>query len=130
VYYRVMSAGSAVAEYLGPGTPHEMVSIYHLDGDDLMMTHYCSMGNQPRLVAKSGPAEGPIVFEFKDVTNLRSPGEAHIHDLVLTFRDADHVVAQWKAYNNGKPSEEQATFELTRVKDAQEAAKVAELLAK
>ena len=46
---RVTSAGTAVEETLFPGSDHEMVTMYHLDGDDLILTHYCSLGNQPRL---------------------------------------------------------------------------------
>src|SRR5262245_39718357 len=48
---RVTAAGSAVHETLFPGQPHEMISVYHLDGKDLLMTHYCSLGNQPRMKA-------------------------------------------------------------------------------
>src|SRR6058998_1207043 len=51
---RVTAAGSAVHETLFPGQPHEMVSLYHTDGADLVMTHYCSLGNQPRM--KADPA--------------------------------------------------------------------------
>ena len=51
---RVTSAGTAVQETLFPGSDHEMVTMYHLDGDDLILTHYCSLGNQPRLRAEPG----------------------------------------------------------------------------
>ena len=49
---KVTAAGSAVQETLFPGQPHEMVSIYHLDKGDLVMTHYCALGNQPRMKAE------------------------------------------------------------------------------
>src|SRR6516165_1621351 len=49
---RVTSAGSAVLETLFPGTDHEMVTLYHLDGAELILTHYCMMGNQPRMRAE------------------------------------------------------------------------------
>src|SRR5205085_339923 len=48
---KVTAAGSAVHETLFPGQPHEMISVYHRDGSDLIMTHYCALGNQPRMKA-------------------------------------------------------------------------------
>ena len=48
---KVTAGGSAVHETLFPGSAHEMVSVYHLDGADLVMTHFCALGNQPRMKA-------------------------------------------------------------------------------
>src|SRR5262249_24847095 len=48
---KVTAGGSAVHETIFPGQPQEMVSIYTVDGPDLVMTHYCVLGNQPRLKA-------------------------------------------------------------------------------
>ena len=47
VKYKVTSAGSAVVETVFPDTDHEMVTIITRDGDDIELTHYCAMGNQP-----------------------------------------------------------------------------------
>ena len=47
---RTTGGGSAVTETLFPGTAHEMMSVYHMDGDDLVLTHYCAGGNQPRMM--------------------------------------------------------------------------------
>src|SRR5579859_4783906 len=49
ITYRVTAAGSTVMETFFPGSDHEMVSMYHLDGDELVLTHYCAAGNQPRM---------------------------------------------------------------------------------
>src|SRR5262249_17717977 len=69
---RVTAAGSAIEERLFPGSDHEMVTLYHLDGDDLVLTHYCSLGNQPRLRAEPGKDVNTIVFTFVSATNLKS----------------------------------------------------------
>ena len=45
--FRVSAAGTVVMETMGPGTEHEMINMYHIDGDDLVLTHYCAGGNQP-----------------------------------------------------------------------------------
>src|SRR5258708_3038180 len=50
---KVTAGGSAIHETLFPGQPHEMVSIYTADGSDLVMTHYCMLGNQPRMKAST-----------------------------------------------------------------------------
>ena len=46
---RVSAAGSVVIETMNPATDHEMINMYHLDGDDLVLTHYCAGGNQPHM---------------------------------------------------------------------------------
>jgi hypothetical protein len=118
VTYEVISGGSAILERfsstaLGPGG--NMISIYHLDGKRLMMTHYCMAQNQPRLVAKSyDAAKGELAFEFLDVTNL-APGGTHISSAVFRFGDGKHFAAVWGATKDGKP-EPAETFNYTRVK--------------
>ena len=67
--YVVSAAGTAVVETVFPGSPHEMVTVYYLDGPDLVLTHYCMGGNQPRMRAKK--AGGPrLDFVFEGGTNI------------------------------------------------------------
>jgi hypothetical protein len=103
VTYKVTGAGSALVETQFPGTDHEMVSMYHLDGDDLRMTHYCAMGNQPRVKldrAKSTPKH--LIFVFDGGTNLNPEKDMHIHGLVITFHDDGKVTSAWEGYQGGK----------------------------
>jgi len=73
-----------------------MVTVYHPDGGRLMMTHYCSLHNQPRMRADTAPAEnGKLVFNFVDATNMPSPDAMHMHKLVVTFVDKDHFAQEW-----------------------------------
>lgn len=46
--YQQAGNGSAVVETLSIASEPLMTSVYHLDGPDLRMTHYCAAGNQPR----------------------------------------------------------------------------------
>ena len=39
--YSITAGGNAVLEVLFPGTDHEMISLYYLDGEQLMMSHFC-----------------------------------------------------------------------------------------
>lgn len=117
VNYRVTGAGSAVEEVLFPGTPHEMVTMYHLDNGRLMLTHYCSAGNQPRMVAEPATSLDPdcpeIHFTFVDGTNLTSANDGHMHEMLITIVDKDQFSSRWTFYKEGQPAE-QAKFELTR----------------
>jgi hypothetical protein len=99
---RVTSAGTAIEETLFPGGDHEMVTMYHLDGDDLMLTHYCALGNQPRMKAEPGSDAKRIVFKCVGATNLKSEDEQHMHQATLTIADGDHLQAEWASNKEGK----------------------------
>jgi hypothetical protein len=99
---RVTSAGHTVQETLFPGSDHEMVTMYHLDGDDLVLTHYCSLGNQPRLRAEPGTDVNKIAFKFVSSTNLKSPDDHHINGLTLSLDGRDHFKAEWVSCKDGK----------------------------
>jgi hypothetical protein len=112
--YRVVSNGSAVMNLLNPGPEPEMVTMFHMDGGSVMVTHYCSAGNQPRMVAKGSANPKVIEFSFKDVTNVTSPGEGHMRGLVLTLVDATHHKQEWIFRQDGK--DQRDTFEFSRKK--------------
>ena len=85
------------------GGESEMVTMYHPDGDHLMMTHYCSAHNQPRMRSQKVPVEiKDLVFDLVDVTNLSSPDAGHMKKLVLTFVDQDHFTQEWTWREKGK----------------------------
>jgi hypothetical protein len=112
VSYTLTSAGSAMMETLE--TEHgAMVTIYHPDGEAVMMTHYCAAGNQPRMRAK-GNGEKELAFSFVDATNLSSPEAMHMHDLKITFDDADHITQEWTTSAGGKKAP--VVFKLERKK--------------
>jgi hypothetical protein len=114
VTFKLTGAGSALVETQFPGMQHEMVSVYHLDGDELRMTHYCAAGNQPRLKldrAKSKPDD--FVFVFDGGSNLDPEKDMHIHGLRITFEKDGHVKSAWDAYTGGKKAGT-TTFDLTK----------------
>ena len=110
---RLTGDGSAVMHWLDAGTPHEMVTMFHMDGGDLLATHYCSAHNQPRFKAAPGADAARIAFEFKDGTNIR-PGDGFMKRLVITVLDGDHHDEEWTFDANGTLGT--ATFHMTRVK--------------
>jgi len=102
--FRLVSDGSAMLNVMGAGTPHEMVTMFHMDNRDLLATHYCSAHNQPRfrLVPSSEP--NVVTFEFKDATNLPSPTAPHMVGLKITFVDANRHYEDWTFLANGQKS--------------------------
>jgi hypothetical protein len=110
---RVTSGGTTVQETLFPGTDHEMVTMYHLDGADLVLTHYCMLGNQPRMRAEPGTNANTIVFKFVGATNLKSSDDHHMHQATLTLDGRDHFKAEWVSCKEGK-SCHQVRFDLVR----------------
>src|SRR3989337_104403 len=82
ISYALVSSGSALMEKIGMPHESDMVTLYHPDGDSLMMTHYCAAHNQPRMRAGTVlPESRRIVFDFVDATNLASPDAGHMHRL-------------------------------------------------
>lgn len=102
---KLTAAGSAVHETLFPGSPHEMVSIYHLDGPDLIMTHYCALGNQPRMKADPKSPANQIRFQFAGGSNLNPAKDKHMHEGTITFVDDDHIEVSGVCWEGGKPCE-------------------------
>lgn len=105
--YQVSSNGSAVREVMFPGTQHEMTNMYTMDGPDLLVTHYCAMGNQPHMKAKAGDANR-IEFKCCGVSNLASPSQLYMGELTITFIDANHMRQEWRSFENGKAGEPMA----------------------
>ncbi len=108
----VTSNGSALREVMFPGTPHEMTNMYHMDGDSMVLTHYCAMGNQPRMKAKPGNPH-QLDFQFESVTNRKDAAQEYMGRCVMTLKDADTLDVNWTSYKSGKESEH-TPFLLTR----------------
>ncbi|MCU1245189.1 MAG: hypothetical protein JWN02_1099 [Acidobacteria bacterium] len=115
VEYRTTAGGNAVMETLFTGDPHEMVTMYTVDGKELVATHYCSAGNQPTMrldLVKSTPDQ--LVFDFVRVSGQHAHDAPHIHDGSIRFMSADKVEARWEARADNGPAGDPKVFYLTR----------------
>jgi hypothetical protein len=110
ITWKVVSAGSVVMESM---QEESMVTMYHVDNNRLMLTHYCAAQNQPRMQAQASEDGKTFTFDFIDATNLASPEAGHMRKLVLTIQDKDHFTEQWFFAQKGK-SEDHGMFQLTR----------------
>jgi hypothetical protein len=114
VEYRLTAGGSALVETLFPGSPEEMVSVYHDRAGKLAMTHYCMFHNQPRMtLSKADPHMLELVFAKKG-NDIDPAKENHMHGLRITFTDNDHIVQKWTLFEKGK-DKGGVTLKLTRV---------------
>jgi hypothetical protein len=111
VSYRLISGGSALVEEWGLGTPHETETVFYPDHSDLLLTHYCAQGNQPRLraVESSGDA---VVFRFVDVTN-RSGDQSMLVERALRF--AGDSFDDTEIYKAPDGTSDTTTYRFTRV---------------
>ena len=113
--YQLTSGGTSLTETLTPSDSPAMTTMYHTDGESVMLTHYCSMNNQPRMKAGTfKPGDKTLVFSFVDATNLKGPTDAHMHQVTFDFKDRDHFSQTWVLSKAGK--EMPKTFMFERVK--------------
>jgi hypothetical protein len=90
--YYVTSNGSALVENLIAKQAPVMTSVYHLDGNNLRLTHFCGAQNQPRLKARRIDLEHKAFdFDFVDITNLKSPDAPYVHGLEIRLLDPNHI---------------------------------------
>ena len=91
VSYKLSVNGTVLVETweLRPGL--DALTLYHMDGDDLIATHYCPLGNQPRLRLESS-SDGIYYFEFVSATNMASMGEEHNQSFEFQIRGANEFL--------------------------------------
>ncbi len=117
VSYRLVSGGTALLETLQPTGEAEMVTLYSPDGERVAVTHYCSVGNQPRMrTAAIVATPAKLDFSFVGGTNLGAPRTGHMRRLVVAFDGDDRFTQTWTWQEKGKDKAE--TFRFTRKKSA------------
>jgi len=114
VSFRETAGGSALLSEIHGQGPENMISMIHMDGDRLLMTHYCGAGNQPRMKAALSPDGKTVTFTFVDATNLASSDAGHMDHVVFSMPDADHHTEEWTFLNHGKEMKEIFTMERSK----------------
>jgi hypothetical protein len=109
VTFRMTAGGSALMSEIHGQGPENMITMFHMDGDRLLMTHYCGAGNQPRMKVVSADAKS-VSFEFMDGTNI-GPGDGHMQRVTFAQPDASHHSEEWVFLDHGKEMKEVFTLE-------------------
>lgn len=114
VSFRIVSGGSAIMSEIQGEREEDMITMFHLDGDRLLMTHYCGAGNQPRMVGTLSPDGKTITFNFLDATNLLTTQPGHMQGLVVTIPDSNHHAEAWDFLAQDGKQEHHQRFDLQR----------------
>jgi hypothetical protein len=112
--FKLSSAGSVVVETMFPGTEHEMTNVYSLDGNSLVMTHYCAGGNQPTMRA-TAMVGNELSFRSESVRDLGAADEPYMGEMTLVFLADGGVEQRWIGMKRGAPDPgHEMTFTLRR----------------
>lgn len=112
ITFRVASGGTALlSELVEPShqktsQKEDMISMIHLDGSRLLLTHYCGAGNQPRMKGTTSPDGNTITFDFVDATNLSSPSTGHMQRVVIRILSPGRHTEEWTFVENGRESKD------------------------
>jgi len=113
--YTVTANSSALMEQCRPGKGPEMITMFTVDGDHLIATHYCSAKNQPQMVTPTiTDAQRRLAFSLVRVTGLNSADDWHNTGLTVIQEDNDRVTQEWSYQFKGKTGKD--TFHFARVR--------------
>jgi hypothetical protein len=100
---RVTSMGNVLMhEMKMAGRPDDPITMLYVDGDRLLLTHYCDAGNRPRMAATMTPDGKTVDFHFLDVANFNSNQGGYMQHAVFTTLDANHHTEDWTFLAQGK----------------------------
>src|SRR6266436_3973846 len=86
---RVTSRGNAILhEMKSSGMPDNPITMIYVDGDRLLLTHYCDSGNRPRMEGKISPDGNSVEFTLLDITGYTEKG--FMNRIAFTIVDANH----------------------------------------
>jgi hypothetical protein len=103
VTYTLTANGSALMEEFRPESGPVMITMFTVDGDHLIATHYCSARNQPQMVTSAiADARQPLAFSLARVTGMKSSDDWHNTGLTVIQEDNDHLTQEWTYQSKGK----------------------------
>jgi hypothetical protein len=103
VTYTLTANGSALMEQFRPDNGPVMITMFTVDGDHLIATHYCSARNQPQMLTSAiTDAQKPLAFILARITGLKSPDDWHNTGLTVIQEDNDHLTQEWTYESSGK----------------------------
>ena len=80
VTYQLASKGTIVTEQFG-----RELTVFAMDGTALTMTHYCNVGNQPRLRLKPQSARNVYEFDLLEVVSPMGAPADHVERVIYQF---------------------------------------------
>ena len=112
--YTLTANGSALMEEFRPESGAVMITMFTVDGDHLIATHYCSAKNQPQMMTSAiTEVQKPLAFSLARITGLKSPDDWHNTGLTMIQEDNDHLIQEWTYQSKEKSGKR--IFRYTRV---------------
>lgn len=101
--YTLVANGSTLMAVTKAAGESEMITMFTVDGNRLIATHYCNALNQPEMIA-SNPQDlrTGLTFSFARVTGMKTPDDWHNTALTITLDDHDHMTQRWGYLYKGK----------------------------
>src|SRR6266699_996730 len=118
VTLRTTSRGNALLHEMTSSGPDDPITMFYLDENRLLLTHYCDAGNRPRMEGKLSADGKTVEFSLLDVAG--SNQHQHMHHAKFTFIDTNHHTEDWVFMLGDKAVH--AHFDLRRTGDAAGAA--------
>jgi len=114
--YTLTADGSVLMEEFRPERGPEMITMFTVDGDHLIATHYCAAKNQPQMATSAiTDVQKPLAFSLVRITGLKSsPDDFHNTGLTVIQEDNDHLTQEWAYQFKGKTGKN--VFRFTRVR--------------
>lgn len=112
--YTLTADGSTLMEEFRPAKGPVMMTMFSVDGDHLIATHYCSAGNQPQMATAAivEPQRKVLVFSLVRVTGMKTTDDWHNTGLEVVLDDKDHLTQNWTYLYKRKTG--MTTFHFTR----------------
>ena len=89
---------SVLLETWFAGENKHSLTVYHMDNERLIATHYCPQGNQPRLEMQPQFDSDQISFKYFDATNMKDTTQSHQHILSFDFSAMPAVLIRSEVY--------------------------------
>ena len=112
--YTLTADGSALMEEFRPSKGPVMITMFSVDGDRLLATHYCSAGNQPNMATEAitDPKAKRVTFSLVRVTGMTTQEDWHNTGLVMLLEDEEHLTQEWSYRYKGETGKR--VFHFTR----------------
>ena len=113
--YTETANGSVLMAETRPANEPAMITMFTVDGDHLIATHYCIAGNQPQMV--TGVPEDlqtGVAFTLARVTGMKTPDDWHNTGITIKLDDPNHMTQRWTYLYKGKAGT--TVFHYTRKK--------------
>ena len=88
-------------ETIFPGEADEMVTVYHMNGPDLLLTHYCA-ANAPVMKFVKTDKPGEIKFAFEGGTNFDPKSDMHVHEGAYQIKNGNLIQEDFVVFSDGK----------------------------